>query len=142
MCGDDAFMDRETWGAGNLTGDDTIGEATLSVRFGNGVLANLQSTDNYGMAHDFSIAGDGGVLRFETNPWLPIAGANVLTWTAYGAEPETIVVTDPFDAFYHQIQLVERGVAEGRLEAQRPSPRLHDSLEIMSLLTEWEAHCL
>ncbi len=142
MCGDDAFMDRDIWGAGNLTSDDTIGDATLSVRFGNGVLANLQSTDNYGMAHDFSIAGDLGVLRFETNPWLPIAGANVLTWTPYDGEPEAIVVDDPYDAFYHQIKMVERGVNDGRSEASRPSPRLADSLEIMSLLTDWEADCL
>ncbi len=142
MCGDDAFMDRVTSGAGNLAPDGTVGDAALLVRFGNGVLANLHSTDNYGMSHGFSIIGDRGVLTFETNPWLPGAGANVLTWTAYDSAPETIVVEDPHDAFYHQIKLVERGVINGQLEAERPSPRLQDSLEIMSLLTEWEAHCL
>ena len=140
--GESAFAERTSWGAGNLTSDGTVGAATLSVKFENGLLASLQSTDNYGMSHDFSIAADNGVLRFETNPWLPAAGRNVLIWTAYGAEPEEIVVVDPFDAFYHQVRLVERCVADGLTEAPRPSPRLVDSLEIMSLLTEWEALCL
>lgn len=140
--GHDLFTDRSTWGAGNLTADRTVGDASLAIRFGNGLLANLQSTDEYGMAHDFVIAGDHGVLRFVTNPWLPIAGRNVLMWEPFGGETEEIVIVDEHDAFHHQIKLVERCVAAGETEAARPSPRLRDSLEIMNLLTEWEAHCL
>ena len=46
------------------------------------------------------------------------------------------------DAFFHQTKLVERCVTAGQTEADRPSPRLADSLEIMELLTTWEALCL
>lgn len=141
-CGVDAFAQRASSGAGTLTADGTIGNAALTVRFDNGVLANLQSTDNFGMGHDFVIMTDVGELQFVTNPWLPTAGDNTITWTPYTGEPESIVVSDDNDAFYHQIKLVEACVAAGMTEAPRPSPRLADSLEIMALLTEWESHCL
>lgn len=141
-CGAEAFADRSVRGAGNRSPKDgNIGDAALTVRFGNGVLANLQSTDSVGMAHDFTILGDKGVLRFRTNPWLPTQH-NVLEWRPYGGEAKQIVVDDTHDAFHHQVRLMERCVAEGRTEAPRPSPRLSDSLEIMGLLAEWEAACM
>lgn len=140
--GDEAFEARTLWAGGNLTADDTVGEASLALRFDNGVLASLWSTDDYGMSHDFVVMGEHGVLRFETNPWLPVAGRNVVTVTPYDGEADEIVVDDEHDAFAHQIRLVERCVAEGVTEAQRPSPRLDDSLAIMRLLTEWEAAAL
>lgn len=144
-CGEDAFLDRTIAAVGNTNEDGNVCDAALSVRFGNGVLATLQSTDSFGNGSDFAITGDRGVLRFETNPWLPIAGDNVLTFREFGPgydSPETIVISDANDAFYHQTRLVERCVADGRSEAPRPSPRHRDSLEIMGLLTEWETACL
>lgn len=140
--GDEAFADRQVRGAGNGSPKDgNIADAALTVRFGNGVLTNLHSTDSMGMAHDFAILGEKGVLRFRTNPWLP-RQRNVLEWAPYGGVAEDIVVEDEHDAFHHQVRLIERCVAEGRKEAERPSPRLSDSLEIMGLLAEWEAACL
>ena len=106
--GPDAFADRTMFGVGTRTADDTIGEAAVTVKFGGGAVANLQSTDNYGMTHEFSIAGDLGVLRFETNPWLPVAGDNVLCIERYGEAPRRVVVNDAHDSFYHQVKLVER----------------------------------
>ena len=139
--GEVAFADRASSGAGNPSSKDgNIGDAAVTVRFGNGVLANLQSSDSIGMAHDFAILGSKGMLRFRTNPWLP-RQHNVLEWTEYGKTPEDIVVEDAHDAFHHQVRLMERCVTEGRKEAPRPSPRLKDSLEIMDFLAEWEAHC-
>ena len=85
---------------------------------------------------------DRGEIRFETNPWLPVAGVNRLVWAPYGAAAETFVVESDVDAFGAQIRMVGGSVAAGRLEADRPSPRLEDSLQIMRLLTEWEAACL
>lgn len=140
--GPDAFTGRTMSAHGTLTPDDTIGSATASIRFDNGVLATLSSTDDYGMAHDATILTTTGELRFITNPWLPVAGENLLRWTPYDGEPETITVTSDGDAFVHQTRLVERCIAAGRTQAPRPSPRLDDSLEIMELLTEWEARCL
>ncbi len=142
MCGDDAFGTRSSAATGNRSEfDRNVVDAALSVRFGNGVLATLQSTDSYGMSSEFAISGDNGVLRFDTNPWLPVAGQNTLTWLPFNGDPETITINDGFDAFYHQVKMVERHVAAGHSEAERPSPRLSDSIEIMELLTEWEALC-
>ena len=138
-----AFTDRVSSGAGVASPKDgNITDAALTVKFGCGVLATLQSSDSVGMAHDFAIVGEKGVLRFRTNPWLPKAGRNELEWSAYGAAREVIVVEDDHDAFHHQVKLMERCVAEGRTEASRPSPRLADSLEVMGLLAEWEGHCV
>lgn len=142
--GPGAFTDRTIAAVGNRNDDGNIADAAISIRFGNGVLATLQSSDSYGNTSGFAVIGDRGVLRFETNPWLPVAGDNVLTVQRFDepdTEPETIVVKDDLDAFDHQIRMVERCVAAGSTEAPRPSPGLADSLEIMGLLTEWEADC-
>jgi predicted dehydrogenase len=153
--GREQFDDRSMTAVGNLAepveqtdghGAGTIGDAAMAVKFGNGVLATIQSTDNFGNDSDFAIVGDRGTLRFDTNPWLPEAGENVLTWTPFvddGSSPATerIVINDEHDAFYHQIKLVERCVADGLLEAPRPSPNLDDSRQIMAMLTEWEERC-
>jgi predicted dehydrogenase len=140
--GDDAFHERTLKAAGNLSDSDgTVVDAACVVRFGNGVLATLQSSDSYGNGSEFAVGGDRGTLRFETNPWLPLDGENVIIWDPFDGEVERIAVKDEHDAFFHQIQMVERSVAAGRLEAERPSPRLSDSIEIMEMLTEWEAQC-
>ena len=55
---DGAFQARSMWAAGTRSADGTIGEASLAVRFDNGVLANLWSTDEYGMSHDFVVMGE------------------------------------------------------------------------------------
>lgn len=143
VAGDDAFARRSMSAVGRCNLDDgTVCDAALLVNFEDGMLASVQSSDNYGNTSEFSIAGDNGVLRFETNPWLPLAGDNVITWQPHDGPIEKIVVADEHDAFYHQIKMVEAHVAAGHAEAARPSPRLADSLEIMSMLTEWEALCL
>lgn len=139
MLGEDAFADRTIAAVGNLTQPaGTVVDASLSVRFGNGVLASVQSSDRYGNASEFSVSGENGTLRFVTNPWLPVAGTNELRWEPFDGQSESIVVTDTHDAFYHQVRMVERHLRMGDQEAERPSPRLADSLEIMKLLTDWE----
>ncbi|WP_052726554.1 Gfo/Idh/MocA family protein [Devosia epidermidihirudinis] len=139
--GDAAFADRVVTGSGvRSPKDGNIGHAAISVRFGNGVLATLQSSDMVGMAHDFVIVGDKGTLRFLTNPWLP-GTSNRLQFQAYGETAEITLLEDSHDAFHHQVLLMERCVAQGLTQAARPSPRLKDSLEIMGLLAEWEAAC-
>lgn len=141
-CGDDAFGRRKIAGQGNMSGTaDTVADAAVSVRFSNGVLATLQSTDSYGMAWSFAIHGDKGVARFRTNPWLPVAGDNVIEVEIHGNAPEQIVVSTGLDAFQHQVLTAEAALRDGLAQAHRPSPRLVDSLEIMAFLTEWDACC-
>lgn len=138
MCGEDAFADRSIAAHGNIGKDSTLQDASVSVRFGNGVLANLMSTDGLGMAHSFEIVTTTGALRFATNPWLPEAGENRMVWHPYDGPARDVVVEAKHDAFYHQTRMVERALAAGAKEAPRPSPRLSDSLEIMQFLTDWE----
>lgn len=143
MCGEDAFARHVLRGQGNVSPEDgTVIDASATLRFDNGVLATLQSTDSYGMAHHFAISGSKGVLRFVTNPWLPEAGRNHLQWCPHDGAVEDIFVETGLDAFAHQIRMVEDCLRQGLTEAPRPSPRLRDSLEIMALLTDWEAQCL
>ncbi len=143
MLGDTSFSERKVTATGIVDPTSgTVSDAALAVRFGDGVLATLQSSDNYGNTSEFSVAGDNGVLRFATNPWLPVAGDNIVTWQPHDGDVEQIVINDPHDAFYHQVKMVEHHLAAGHTEAARPSPRLVDSIEIMVLLTEWEALCL
>jgi predicted dehydrogenase len=142
MCGEDMFATGEIAGVGTVSAHDgTICDAAVTAKFENGVLATLQSTDSYGMAHGFTISGDKGRLRIVTNPWLPVAGCNHLQWMPYDGAVEDIYVDAAHDAFYHQIKMVEASIAAGRKQALRPSPRLNDSVEVMAFLTEWERQC-
>ncbi|KAH6603134.1 hypothetical protein Trco_007909 [Trichoderma cornu-damae] len=139
--GSEAFAKRQVTGLGNLSNQDTlhIRDASLNVRFDNGVLATIQSTDSSGNDFSFSILGDKGALRFRTNPWLPLAGDNILEIKTYGVSTEEIVVRAQMDAFAHQVKRVEDCIVQGLKEAPRPSPSWANSVEIMGLLTEWEA---
>jgi predicted dehydrogenase len=141
MGGTDAFKKRHIKAFGNTNTDGNVCDATISVKFENGVLANLQSTDSYGMAHAFSISGDKGILTFKSNPWLPGKQGAHIVWQPYIGESEDIIVDDARDGFHHQVKLVEDAMERKITQAERPSPRLSDSLEIMEFLTDWEAQC-
>lgn len=137
--GRDAYKSRKVHGLGNLSNDGShVRDASYTARFGNGVLATLQSTDSFGNDFSFAIQGEKAVLQFKTNPWLPPAGDSVMEVKTYRGSVEEIVVSSPLDAFGHQIKRVEECVAAGVKEAPRPSPTWEDSLEIMELLNEWE----
>jgi predicted dehydrogenase len=139
MCGDAAFAARSMTAHGNVNADGNIQDTSLSVRFDNGVFATLQSSDSHGMAFGFEIITTKGALRFDTNPWLPDAGDSRMIWRPFDGPERAIVVSDANDAFYHQIRMFERALTSHATEAQRPSPRLSDSLEIMQFLTDWDA---
>lgn len=138
--GHDAFAGRKSSGLGNLSSDGTVHarDAALMVRFDNGVLATIQSTDSFGNDFGFAIQGDKASLRFITNPWLPVAGDNIVEIKTYGGEVQRIVVPAPLDAFGCQVRLVEQCLSAGSKQASRPSPSWDNSVEIMGLLTEWE----
>ncbi|KAJ4128202.1 hypothetical protein NW768_008488 [Fusarium equiseti] len=139
--GNNAFAARQLHGFGNISieGSVHVRDASLTVRFDNGVLASLQSTDSYGNDFSFAVLGDKGRIKFVTNPWLPIAGNNIIEVKTYGGETEQILVPAELDAFGHQVQRVEDCLSRGVKEAERPSPNVAKSVEIMGLLTEWEA---
>ncbi|KAF7556974.1 hypothetical protein G7Z17_g1047 [Cylindrodendrum hubeiense] len=139
--GPDAFKTRQVSGLGNLSTEGTVHvrDAALTVRFGNGVLGSIQSTDTFGNDFAFVIQGDKASLRFKTNPWLPVAGDNIMEIKTYSGSVEEVVVHAELEAFGCQVRRVEQCLAAGAKEAQRPSPSWSNSVEIMGLLTEWEA---
>lgn len=97
--------------------DVNICDAAVSARFSNGLLATLQSTDSYGMAWSFAIHGDKGVARFKTNPWLPVAGDNIIEMEIYGKAHDQIVVSTGLDAFQHQVLTAETALRDGVKQA-------------------------
>ncbi|KAH6886990.1 hypothetical protein B0T10DRAFT_490589 [Thelonectria olida] len=139
--GSGAFQTRQVSGLGNVSTEGAlhVRDASLTVRFGNGVLGNIQSTDTFGNDFGFVIHGDKASLRFKTNPWLPVAGDNIMEIKTYGGSVEEIIVHAQLDAFGCQVRRVEECLAARVKEAQRPSPSWSSSVEIMGLLTEWEA---
>jgi predicted dehydrogenase len=140
--GPDAFSKRVVSGHGNLSATDrTVCDAALAVRFDTGALATLQSTDSFGMSFDFTVRGDRGSVSFKTNPWLPVAGDNILAVEEYGSKLEQVRVSSDLDGFGQQVRVVEDCLGLGLRQAKRPSPRLEDSIEIMQMLTEWETLC-
>lgn len=139
--GPEAWAKRTVLGHGNLAHDDGVAhvrDAALVARFDAGVLATLQSTDSFGNDSSFTIQGDKAVLSFQTNPWLPLAGDNIIQIKTYGGEVERIVIPSNMDAFGWQVKRVEDCVGAGVKEAPRPSPTWANSVEIMGVLTEWE----
>lgn len=140
VAGEGAFADRAQTGTGVISAHDgNVAEAALAVRFGCGILATVQTAETYGMFPEFTVVGDKGSLRFLDNPWLPEAGESRLLFTGFDGTREEIVVDSDADAFVHQVRMVERSLAAGRRQAERPSPRPSDSIEIMQMLTGWEA---
>lgn len=119
------------------TVDGNVADTTALVHFDGGPLATVHTAETYGMDARFEVHGTAGVLRALDNPWLPQSGVSRIGWYPYDGEPEVIEVYDPLDAFDHQIAMVERCLAEGRLEAPAPSPALDTSLALMQLLVHW-----
>lgn len=145
MSGAGAFSRHEIRAFGTRDVDSgNLVDAVAAVKFENGVLATLSTSETHGMVHEFTVTGDHASLRFRTNPWLPVAGDNIIEIISHetGAVQEAIVVHDDNDAFYHQVRKVEDAMAAGEKEAQPPSPSLRESHEIMAFLTEWESRAM
>lgn len=136
--GSGAFARNDMHAYGVRSADGNIGEAVAAAQFDCGVLATLRTAETHGMAHRFDVHGTNGVLSFESNPWLPGAQDNSFAWDPYHGQREVFAVADGLDAFDHQVRMVERAVREGRLEAERPSPRPKDSRELIEFLVQWE----
>ncbi|WP_439629426.1 Gfo/Idh/MocA family protein [Shinella sp.] len=140
-CGPQAFAARQVMGLGNVAPDGNLLDAALTVRFSNGVLASLQCSDGYGLTHDFAVHGERASLRLPANPWLPQAGPSRIEIRDHDGTTEEIVVEADGDAFDYQLRTVEACLADGATRPPRPAPRLSDSLEILSMLVDWERHC-
>lgn len=137
--GQGAFERHALSACGWISADGNVGESVASIAFDVGTLATLHTAETYGMTHRFEVHGTNGGLAFRSNPWLPKPGETGFTWTPFDGPPEEFTVSDPLDAFDHQIRMVERCIELRLLEALRPSPQLDDSRALMAMLTHWES---
>jgi predicted dehydrogenase len=141
LLGPDAFQARQSWGSGNISAlDGNVSEALLGLRFDAGVLASVQTAETHGMGWTFKVVGSQGTLQCISNPWLPTADGNQLLWTPFNGSAEQIHVVAEGDAFDYQVRMVEQHIRRQHRIAARPAPQPRDSLEIMALLAQWEAH--
>ncbi|MFK7805574.1 MAG: Gfo/Idh/MocA family protein [Anaerolineae bacterium] len=140
--GESIWSDFELSGMGNISKKDgNIYDASLNLGLPNGITARIHTAETYGMLADFIIVGDKGSLRFDTNPWLP-EKSNSITFTPFDREPEQIKVPAEGDAFFYQVKSIREALEQRKTELARPAPRLQDSVEIMQILTRWQAAIL
>ncbi|KAH8170204.1 oxidoreductase family, NAD-binding rossmann fold domain-containing protein [Sarocladium implicatum] len=137
---------RKVSGLGNVATDGGVRhvrDAALVMRFANGTLATIQSSDSHGKSFSFTVQGSQGTLRCITNPWLPSAGEdNVVEVTKKSGETERIVVKGEWDAFGYQVRRVEEGIRGGKVEGEWPAAGWQTSIDIMGLLLDWEEDIL
>ena len=71
----------------------------MVVRFDNNFLANAFSTDSCSNDFGITVIGDKTAMRFETNPWLPVACDNLIEIKSYGGLARHVTVEESYDAF-------------------------------------------
>ncbi|EXK76481.1 hypothetical protein FOQG_18779 [Fusarium oxysporum f. sp. raphani 54005] len=129
--GSGAFAKRQLHDFGNISTEGNLSALTMAF-----LQARSRPTATATIHSRFSETRAGLGL---TNPWLPIAGDNIIGIKTYGGETELVVVRAELDAFGYQVKKVERYLPRGVKTAERPSPNIDQSVENMGLLTEWEA---
>lgn len=140
ICGDQVFDDYAITSTGRRGRDDNICEAAASLQFGDGVVCQLHTAEDYGLHAEFTVFGSKGSLEMRTNPWLPDV-KNQLAVTRYEQVPEIIEVPAVGDGFLYEVRQVREALELGRIELSRPAVRPSDSAQIMTLLTRWEQAC-
>jgi predicted dehydrogenase len=137
--GDGAFDEFElsAYGTFSRAGGNVV-ETAAVAHFLSGIVACVHTAETYGNVSSFVVHGTLGTLSFVSNPWLPSEGVNSFLWSPFNGSAELIEVDSPHDSFSTQVAMVETSIANGQLEATRPSPRLSDSYSVMRFLTEWE----
>ena len=137
-CGREALESYTLSAMGRRGQDGNICEAQANFQFGNGLMAQLHTAEDYGLHAEFTILGSTGSLQITSNPWLPEA-KNQLTVTQYEQTPEVIDVEAEGDGFLYQVKSVLNALGNNDAHLGRPAARPEDSRQIMKLLTDWEA---
>ncbi|MFA9478738.1 aldo/keto reductase [Phycisphaerales bacterium AB-hyl4] len=119
------------------TGVDARAVGTL--RFANGVLAEVATSVTTNLENKVRIFGDKGHIEVP-NPWThdrTSGGAFELHVRRKGAEPETVMVTTDRTAYAYEIEVVARALAAGELQAEAPAMDWADSLGNIQTLDRW-----
>ncbi len=115
--GPDVFTRGDISGTGFNADGGPVTDASLTIRYDQGLLASIHSSDTYGLRSDLSIHGEMGTIVFKTNPWLPEAGISRMELQHHDGRVEVIEVRSDLDGFGHQIHN-----AEDSFKASRPAP--------------------
>ncbi len=119
--------------------DGNICDTSLNIQLSNGVTARIHTSETYGdIFSDFSIIGEKGILRYQSNPWLPESSDNVIELKLFEQQPEPVEVTAESDAFFYQVKNIREAIKQEKQHYPRPLPRIQDSEEIMMILSKWE----
>ena len=137
-CGSEVVDSYTVSAMGRRGQDGNICEAQANFKFGNSLMAQLHTAEDYGLHAEFTVLGSTGSLQVTSNPWLPDA-KNQLTVTQYEQTPEVIDVEAEGDGFLYQVRAVLKALDGNDVQLSRPAARPEDSRQIMKLLTDWEA---
>ncbi|MQB04463.1 gfo/Idh/MocA family oxidoreductase [Agrobacterium tumefaciens] len=139
--GPGAFAQGHVTGSGSSEIDGVLTEAALTIRYDEGLIASIYSSDSYGLRSDLSIHGELGTIVFKTNPWLPEAGVSRMEIQFHDGRTEVVEIESELDSFGHQVRSIERSIQAREIVPIKPAPSIHDSLEIMQVLTAWHTAC-
>jgi len=137
--GEQAVEPEAVSGAG-LIGQTGVDErAVASLRFGNGMLAELATGITLGLANTARIFGTAGRIEVPA-PWTherASGGRFEIHLFRHGADPETIEVSTDRTAFAYEAEVVAEAIEAGRQEAE--AVPWADSLAGARTLDRWRA---
>lgn len=109
-------------------------QATASLKFPNGIVANLACATQVGHDNHLTIWGSAGNIRVP-NPWFPTETGNKIILTKSGSAPEEIIVEGGTPLYAIETDTVARYL-DAR-EAPSPCMTRQDTLGNMATLDAW-----
>lgn len=130
----------EVKGAGHIgqTGIDEYAAATL--RFDQGILANLATAVALDMDNTVRIFGTAGHL-FIPHPWVPAktGGQTEIHLHRHGQTAETITIRADHHLYTYEVDTAAQAIRAGRTQAHSPAMSWPDTLGNMKTLDAWRA---
>lgn len=127
----------EIKGTGHIGDISKVDEqATASLKFPNGTVANLCCGTQVSVDSELRIWGSLGHIRVP-NPWFPTEGENKIHLHRSGHDPETVVVVGGLPLYAIETDTVAKYLAER--QAPRPCMTREDTLGNMKALDAWRA---
>lgn len=105
--------------------------------FGNGVMANIFTSDCVDMHWQFDVYGSGGILSVKTNPWLPGSDNRVLL--RKNDKEETLHFTSDKSLYACQIEYCAEQIKMGQLSPDDRGVSWQHSLGNIIALEKWLA---
>ena len=115
-------------------GDTGIDEWSAAVaHFRGDIFASMKTGVQCNLGNRVVIYGDNGKI-FIDSPWFT---NGVIRLEVEGEEPETVTASSDKHLYSHEVDVLGRGVAEGRLEALTPAMTWADTLGQQQAVDRW-----